>query len=176
MKCQDLSWGGPGMAASPTADLRCPIWASGTRSRIIRQASYTMVEGSNCIVLTTLPMLIFSERATMVAAGLSPLLRHLLEETDGLALTAGPSGVLPPPPPLRQRLCSPKARTQLLAARKSCTSHWRAHEGGPTFQTCADPGVSSQSWDPCLSVPMSQSRFCSPAGATVAGTQQRCCQ
>lgn len=61
-----------------TVDLRCPIWASGTRSRIIRQASYTMVEGSNCIVFTTLPMLIFSERATMVVAGLSPLLRHLL--------------------------------------------------------------------------------------------------
>ena len=77
---------------SPAVDLRCPIWASGTRSRIIRQASYTMVEGSNCIVFTTLPMLIFSERATMVAAGLSPLLRHLLEETDGLPLAAGPSG------------------------------------------------------------------------------------
>lgn len=131
MKCQDLSWGGPVMAASPTVDLRCPIWASGTRSRIIRQASYTMVEGSNCIVLTTLPMLIFSERATMVAAGLSPLLRHLLEETHGLALTAGPSGVLPPPPPLWQCLCSPKARTQLLEASKSFTSHWRAREGVP---------------------------------------------
>lgn len=61
-----------------TAHLRCPICASGTRSRIMRQASYTMVEGSNCIVFTTLPMLIFSERATMVAAGLSPLLCHLL--------------------------------------------------------------------------------------------------
>lgn len=83
MKCQELSQGSPGTAASPTTDLHCPICASGTRSRIIRQASYTMVEGSNCIVFTTLPMLIFSERATMVAAGLSPLLRHLLEETDG---------------------------------------------------------------------------------------------
>lgn len=83
MKCQELSQGGPGTAASPTMDLHCPICASGTRSRIIRQASYTMVEGSNCIVFTTLPMLIFSERATMAAAGLSPLLRHLPEETDG---------------------------------------------------------------------------------------------
>lgn len=71
-----------------TADLRCPICASGTRSRIMRQASYTMVEGSNCIVFTTLPMLIFSERATMVAAGLSPLLRHLPEDTTGSALGA----------------------------------------------------------------------------------------
>lgn len=82
VKHQKLSWGGPGTAASPIVDLRCPIWASGTRSRIIRQASYTMVEGSNCIVFTTLPMLIFSERATMVAVGLSPLLCHLPEKTD----------------------------------------------------------------------------------------------
>jgi len=65
-------------AEPQTAHLRCPICASGTRSRIMRQASYTMVEGSNCIVFTTLPMLIFSESATMVAAGLSPLLCHLL--------------------------------------------------------------------------------------------------
>lgn len=73
----------PWHGSYPTMDLHCPICASGTRSRIIRQASYTMVEGSNCIVFTTLPMLIFSERATMVAAGLSPLLCHLLEEADG---------------------------------------------------------------------------------------------
>lgn len=89
----ELSQGGSGTGGSSTVDLRCPIWASGTRSRIIRQASYTMVEGSNCIVFTTLPMLIFSESATMVAAGLSPLLRHLPEETHGLALTAGTSGM-----------------------------------------------------------------------------------
>lgn len=73
-----------------TVDLRCPICASGTRSRIMRQASYTMVEGSNCIVFTTLPMLIFSERATMVVARLFPHLRHLPEDTTGSALLARP--------------------------------------------------------------------------------------
>lgn len=35
---------------------------------MIRQASYTMVEGSNCMVFTTFPTPIFSDRATMIAA------------------------------------------------------------------------------------------------------------
>lgn len=68
----------------PPQHLRCPIWASGTRSRMMRQASYTMVEGSNCIVFTTLPMLILSDRATMLAAEESPRPVHLLNvETCG---------------------------------------------------------------------------------------------
>ena len=46
---------------------RWPSWASGTRSLMMRQASNTMVEGSNCMVLTTFPTPIFSDNATMVA-------------------------------------------------------------------------------------------------------------
>lgn len=48
--------------------------------------------------------------------------------------------------------------------------------GGSTFQPGADPRVSSQRWDPCLLIPRSQSKFYSPAGATAAGTQRRCCR
>lgn len=61
--------------------LRWPIWASGTRSRMIRQASYTIVDGSNCIVFTALPMLTLSDNATMAAVESCPLLLHLLKET-----------------------------------------------------------------------------------------------
>lgn len=46
---------------------RCPSCASGTLSRMMRHASYTMVEGSNCIVLMTLPTPILSDSATMTA-------------------------------------------------------------------------------------------------------------
>lgn len=175
-----LGWPWHGsMADSPTADLRCPIWASGTRSWIIWQASYTMVEGSNCIIFTTLPMLIFSERATMVAAWLYPLLCHLLEETARLALTAVPAQS----PPMRRVLPLPLAAPLLpkswdLASSGKQGLHpmLASPQGGPAFQPHADPGVSGRHWDPCLPIPRSQSQFCSPAGVTAAGTQRRCCQ
>lgn len=125
---QDLNW-----APIPTVDLRCPICASGTRSRIMRQASYTMVEGSNCIVFTTLPMLIFSERATMVAAGLSPLLRHLSEERDGLALTAGPSEAQRPSSSFSPTAASllPKSQHPASTGEQELCPQWQAQEGVP---------------------------------------------
>lgn len=46
----------------------CPVWASGTLSLMILQASYTGVDGSNCIVFTTLHWRtqIFSDKATIL--------------------------------------------------------------------------------------------------------------
>src|SRR4029434_3782089 len=48
----------------------------------MRQASYTMVEGSNCMVFTTFPTLIFSDKATMAAAVSVPLLHMYRTHTD----------------------------------------------------------------------------------------------
>lgn len=50
----------------------CPVWASGTLSLMILQASYTGVDGSNCIVFTTLHWRthIFSDNATILVGSL----------------------------------------------------------------------------------------------------------
>lgn len=56
---------GEGYSAVPKP---CPVWASGTLSLMILQASYTGVEGSNCIVFTTLHWRTqtFSDKATIL--------------------------------------------------------------------------------------------------------------
>lgn len=91
--------------------LRCPICASGTRSRMMRQASYTIVEGSNCIVFTTLPMLILSDKATMMAPEMFPLLLHLLRK-DGVSGEPSPGGK---EKPSRHSLCVPTPLPPSLA-------------------------------------------------------------
>lgn len=67
----------------------CPDWASGTRSLMILQASYTGVDGSNCMVFTTLHCRtqIFSDNATILVESLGrhqPA--HLTQEEDDIAL------------------------------------------------------------------------------------------
>lgn len=53
---------------------------------MIRQASYTIVEGSNCMVFTTFPTPIFKDRATMIAAlHLHPI--HTCRMTKAVKIT-----------------------------------------------------------------------------------------
>lgn len=61
----------------------CPVWASGTLSLIILQASYTGVEGSNCIVFTTLHWRtqIFSDKATILVGSIMAYQPTLLKNT-----------------------------------------------------------------------------------------------
>lgn len=58
-----------------THDLPWPVCASGTLSRMTRHASYTAVDGSNCMVFTTLQWRtqIFKDRATIFPGDLRTL-------------------------------------------------------------------------------------------------------
>ena len=58
-----------------TSDLPWPVCASGTLSRMTRHASYTAVDGSNCMVFTTLQWRtqIFKDRATIFPGDLRTL-------------------------------------------------------------------------------------------------------
>lgn len=60
-------------------DQPCPDWASGTRSLMILQASYTGVDGSNCIVFTTLHWRtqIFNDKATILEGIMASPPTHL---------------------------------------------------------------------------------------------------
>lgn len=61
-----------------------PAWASGTRSRMILQASYTGVHGSNCMVFTTLHWRtqILSDRATILAGSTAAAPTYAPEQTQ----------------------------------------------------------------------------------------------
>lgn len=65
---QVMEWSFQRGECYPALPKPCPVWASGTLSLMILQASYTGVDGSNCIVFTTLHWRtqIFSDKATIL--------------------------------------------------------------------------------------------------------------